>query len=139
MKLNPHLSFNGNCAAAYRYYAQHLGAKILFSLTYGASPLAAQFPAECSDQIMHATLEVGGVVVLGLDNPPGAYQKPDGFCLTLSFDEAGEAERVFQALAANGKVSLPLQQTFWAVRFGMLVDQFGIPWMINCGTPTASH
>lgn len=138
MNLNPHLNFNGQCAVAFKFYEQHLGAKLLFTLTYGASPMAAQFPAECQDQIMHATLEVGGVTVLGSDSPPGFYQPPNGFCMALSFDDPEEAERVFHALAENGKVNMPLQQTFWAQRFGMLIDQFGIPWMVNCGEATPS-
>ncbi len=71
MKLNAHLNFDGQCAAACKFYEQHLGAKTLFSLTYGASPLAEQFPAECHEKIMHVTLEVGGTVVLGCDSPPG--------------------------------------------------------------------
>lgn len=138
MKLNPHLNFDGNCAEAYRFYEQHLGARTLFSITYGASPMAGEFPAEYADKIMHATIEIGDVSVLGADSPPGYYQKPDGFCISLSFDDVAEAERVFNALAENGKVNMPLQQTFWARKFGMLIDQFGIPWMVNCNeaTPT---
>ncbi|MBK9313784.1 MAG: VOC family protein [Acidobacteria bacterium] len=138
MKLNPHLNFNGNCAEAYRFYEQHLGARTLFSITYGASPMAGEFPAEYADKIMHATIEIGDVSVMGADSPPGYYQKPDGFCISLSFDDVAEAERVFNALAENGKVNMPLQQTFWAKKFGMLIDQFGIPWMVNCSeaTPT---
>lgn len=136
MKLNAHLNFNGQCAAAYKFYEQHLGAKTLFSLTYGASPMAAQFPAEYADKIMHATLEIGETMVLGADSPPGHYQTPNGFCLSLSMEDPAEAERVFNALAENGKVNMPLQQTFWAQRFGMLIDQFKIPWMVNCGDPS---
>ena len=136
MKLNAHLNFNGQCAAAYKFYEQHLGAKTLFSLTYGASPMAGEFPADYADKIMHATLEVGGTEVMGADSPPGHYQSPNGFCMSLSMEDPVEAERVFNALAENGKVNMPLQQTFWAKRFGMLIDQFGIPWMINCGDPS---
>ena len=136
MKLHPHLNFNGQCAAAFEFYEQHLGAKRLFSLTYGASPMAGEFPAEYAGKIMHATLEVGGTLVLGSDSPPGFYQPPNGFCVALSMEEPAEAERVFNVLAENGQVNMPLQQTFWAVRFGMLIDQFGIPRMINCGDPS---
>jgi PhnB protein len=138
MKLNPHLNFNGNCAVAYKFYEQHLGAKTLFSITYGASPMAGEFPAEYADKIMHATIEIGDVTVMGADSPPGYYQEPNGFCISLSFDDVAEAERVFNALAENGKVNMPLQQTFWAKKFGMLIDQFGIPWMVNCSEATPS-
>ena len=138
MKLNTHLNFNGNCAEAFKFYEQHLGAKTLFALTYGASPMAGEFPADYADKIMHATLEVGGTEVSGADSPPGHYQQPNGFCVSLSFEDTTEAERVFNALAENGNVTMPVQQTFWALRFGMLTDQFGIPWMVNCGDPTVT-
>ncbi|MEK7833861.1 MAG: VOC family protein [Acidobacteriota bacterium] len=138
MKLNPHLNFNGTCAEAYRFYEQHLGAKTLFSITYGASPMASEFPAEYADKIMHATIQIGDTAVMGADSPPGHYQQPDGFCISLSFDKPDEAERVFNALSENGKVNMPLQQTFWALQFGMLIDQFGIPWMVNCSDPAVA-
>ncbi len=139
MKLNPHLNFNGQCAAAFKFYEQHLGAKPLFTITYGSSPMADQFPAECADQIMHATIEIGEVTVMGSDSPPGYYQQPDGFCVSLSVDDPAEAERIFNALSENGKVNMPLQQTFWALRFGMVTDQFGIPWMVNCSDPNVNN
>lgn len=138
MKLNAHLNFNGQCAAAFAFYEQHLGAKPVFSLTYSASPMADQFPPDYADKIMHATIEIGETLVLGTDSPPGFYEQPNGFCMTLGMEDPAEAERVFNALAENGKVNMPLQQTFWAQRFGMLIDQFGIPWMINCGTQTSA-
>lgn len=139
MKLNPHLNFNGDCAAAYQFYEKHLGAKTLFSITYGDSPMAGEFPAEYAGKIMHATIQIGDVTVLGSDSPPGYYQKPEGFCVSLSFDDVAEAERVFEALSENGKVNMPLQQTFWAKKFGMLIDQFGIPWMVNYSEPTSDN
>ena len=138
MNLNAHLNFNGNCATALQFYEQHLGAKTLFTLTYAASPLAGQFPAECGDKVMHATLEVGGTTVMAADSPPGFYETPKGFCLALSPEDPAEAERVFLALAENGTVTMPLAETFWASSFGMLVDQFGIPWMVNCGKAVAN-
>lgn len=139
MKLNPHLNFNGQCAAAFKFYEQRLGAKPVFSLTYKESPMADQFPAEIGDQIMHATIEIGGVIVMGADSPPGYYVQPNGFCVSLSVDDPAEAERFFNALAENGTVNMPLQQTFWALRFGMVIDQFSIPWMVNCGDPAMTN
>ena len=70
--------------------------------------------------------------MLGSDAPPGRYEEPKGFSVSVQIKDPAEAERIFQALAENGKVQMPIQQTFWAARFGMLMDQFGIPWMINC-------
>lgn len=139
MRLNPHLNFNGQCAAAFKFYEQRLGAKPVFSLTYKESPMADQFPAEIGDQIMHATIEIGGVIVMGADSPPGYYVQPNGFCVSLSVDDPAEAERFFNALAENGTVNMPLQQTFWALRFGMVIDQFSIPWMVNCGDPAMTN
>jgi len=69
---------------------------------------------------------------MGSDAPPGRYEEPKGFSVSVQIKDPAEAERIFQALAENGKVQMPIQQTFWAARFGMLMDQFGIPWMINC-------
>jgi len=139
VKLNPHLNFNGNCAEACQFYEKHLGAKTLFSMNYAGSPMAGEFPAELGDKIMHATLQIGDVTVMVADSPPDYYAKPEGFCISLGFDDAAEAERVFNALAENGTVNMPLQQTFWAKKFGMLTDQFGIPWMVNCGEPTSDN
>ncbi|HMV46672.1 MAG TPA: VOC family protein [Blastocatellia bacterium] len=139
MKLNAHLNFNGNCAEALKFYERHLGAKTTFTITYAASPMAGQFPAEFGDKIMHATIDLGETSVLVSDSPPGFYQQPNGFCVSLSMEDPAEADRVFNALAENGKVNMPLQQTFWAEKFGMLIDQFGIPWMVNCARPTANE
>ncbi len=66
---------------------------------------------------------------------PDQYQKPQGFCVMLNIPSAEEAERIFNALSESGSVQIPLQESFWALRFGMLVDQFGIPWTIDCGKP----
>jgi len=70
---------------------------------------------------------------MGGDAPPERYEKPQGFAVGIHADNAAEAERIFKALAENGRVEMPLQETFWAIRFGMLVDRFGIPWLVNCG------
>ena len=132
MQLHPYLNFNGQCEAALRFYEQTLGAKIITQLTYGDSPLANQVPLDWRHKILHATLHVGDRVLMGCDPPPERYEKPQGFSVTLSIKGPEHAERIFAELSENGTVTLPLQQTFWAVRFGMVTDQFGIPWMINC-------
>lgn len=94
--------------------------------------MAEQTPSEWRNQIMHASLIVGDKVLMGADSPPDRYEEPKGLSVLLGIDDPAEAERVFHALAENGTVQMPIQETFWAVRFGMLVDKFGIPWMINC-------
>jgi PhnB protein len=134
MKLNPHISlaFNGQCEAAFRFYEQCLNGTVAFMLTWGDSPMAADAPPGWDAKIAHATLEIGDAVITGSDVPPDRYEQPKGFEVVLQMDDSVAAERVFQALADKGKIAMPLQETFWASRFGVLVDQFGIPWSINC-------
>ena len=134
MKLVSYLNFGGNCAAAFKYYERVLGGKIEMLMTHGDMPpeAQAQTPPEWKNMIMHARLVARDYVLMGSDAPPDRFEKPQGFSVAIQIDDPKEAERIFVALADNGSVRMPLQQTFWAVRFGMLVDQFGIPWMVNC-------
>lgn len=132
MHLNPHINFKGDCEAAFKFYEQHLGGKIQFLLTYGASPMAKDVAPEWQSKVVHAALNIDGRIITGADNPPSHYQTPQGFSLTIEVKDVAEAERVFAAFAENAKVQMPLQETFWATRFAMLVDRFGIPWMVNC-------
>jgi PhnB protein len=135
MQLNPHLAFSGQCEAAFKFYEKCLGGKITFMMTYGDSPMAEQTQPDRRTKILHATLAMGDHRLTGADVPPESYQKPQGFSVMLNIGAAAEADRIFKALAENGAVQMPVQETFWALRFGMLVDQFGTPWMINCGKP----
>jgi len=134
MKLVSYLNFGGNCAAAFKYYERVLGGKIEMLMTHGDMPpeAQAQTPPEWKNMIMHARLVARDYVLMGSDAPPDRFEKPQGFSVAIQIDDPKEAERIFAALADNGSVRMPLQQTFWAVRFGMLVDKFGIPWMVNC-------
>jgi PhnB protein len=134
MKLHPYLSFNGECQAAFKFYEHCLGGKIEMMTTYGNSPMAAQTPPDRLDRIMHVTLNMGDMVLMGAD-VPDSYEKPQGFSVSLVFDDPAEAERIFNALATNGTVQMPIQETFWSPKFGMLIDRFGTPWMINCDPP----
>jgi PhnB protein len=138
MQLNPHLIFDGQCEAAFKFYQKCLGGKIVLMMRNGDSPMAGQLPRKVHKRIMHATFHVGGAVLTGGDAPPGRYQKPQGFSVLLHLSDAKQADRIFKALARKGTVEMPLQETFWALRFGMLVDRFGTPWMINCGKPSPS-
>ena len=131
MDIIPYLNFNGNCAEAFKFYEQALSGKILFSMTWGEMPGAEQFPAETHSRIMHINLKVGEQSLMGADAPPDRYQEPTGMNVSVHLKDKAEAERVFNALADGGKVSMPFQQTFWSSGFGMCVDQFGIPWMVN--------
>jgi PhnB protein len=139
MKLNPYLMFNGQCKTAFQFYEQCLGGKITAMMTYAESPdtsMTEQLPSEWRDQIMHVGLMIGDQELMGSDSLPEYHEDPQGFSVSINLSDPAEAERIFQALADKGTVRMPLQQTFWANRFGMLVDQFGIPWMINCDQET---
>ncbi|MEG4143884.1 VOC family protein [Microcoleus sp. Pol7_B1] len=131
MQLNTYLFFDGECEAAFKFYEECLGGKIDEMMTYGDAPMSEEIPSEQRDRIMHANLTVGGMVLMGSDTPPDGFKKPQGFSVNLQFDDLVEAERIFQKLAENGMVKMPFQETFWSTRFGMLVDRFGTPWMIN--------
>ena len=135
MQVNPYLAFDGTCAKAFKFYEQALGGKILMMMTVGESPMAAQATPETKNQIMHAALQVGGVTVMGADAPSGMFSKPQGFSVSLGIDDEAEAERVFTNLSVGATIKMPLQETFWAKKFGMLIDKFGIPWMVNCAKP----
>lgn len=135
MQLIPALTFNGQCEAAFKFYEQCLGGKIQTMMTWGESPMADKMPSEWSAKIIHATLIVGETTLMGSDGPPDSYEKPRGFSVTIQIDEPADAERIFRELSEGGTVGMPLQQTFWAARFGMCVDRFGVPWMINSGQP----
>lgn len=131
MTLNPHISFGGQCEAAFNFYERCLGGKILTMLRWGSSPMAKEVPPEWHEKICHATLSVGANVLAGADVLAEQYERPSGFQVLLGIDDPEDAERIFHALADNGTVRMPMQETFWSARFGVLVDQFGVPWEIN--------
>jgi PhnB protein len=132
MQLNTYLTFNGQCEAAFKFYEKVLGGKIEAMMPHEGTPMAEHVPPEWRSKIMHASLSVGDKRLMGSDATPDRHEAMKGFSVMLGIDDPGEAERVFHALAENGSVQMPIQKTFWAARFGMLVDQFGTPWMINC-------
>ncbi|HEV2960601.1 MAG TPA: VOC family protein [Candidatus Angelobacter sp.] len=135
MQLYPNLTFNGQCEAAFKFYEKCLHGKTIFMMTYENTPMDLQAPSDWGKKISHATFAVGDYMFSGSDALPGQYLKPQGFALQFNLSNPAEAERIFKALAENGTVQMPLQQTFWALSFGVLVDQFGIPWVINCEKP----
>ena len=138
MQLNPYLVFNGQCEAAFKFYEKALGGKIEAIMTHGESPMSQQVPPEWRNKVMHARMVVDGQVLMGSDAPPDHYEGTKGFSLAIGLKAPAHAERIFNELSQDGTVQMPLQQTFWAVRFGMLVDRFGIPWMVNCEAASAS-
>jgi PhnB protein len=132
MQLNAYLWFNGNCEEAFQFYAKCLGGKIEAMMPHAGSPMEKHVPSEWRNKILHARLTVGDQMLMGSDSPPDKHSPTEGFAVSVINNDPAEAERLFHALEEGGKVEMPLQQTYWAARFGMLVDRFGIPWMINC-------
>ena len=132
MQMNPYLSFSGQCEAAFTCYERCFGGQLGAIFRYAGSPMASQVPEDWQDKVMHGSLTVGGQVLMGGDVVPAAYEAPKGFSLSLQITSTSEAERIFHELAKEGRVTVPLEKTFWAARFGMVVDRFGIPWLINC-------
>jgi PhnB protein len=131
MQVTPYLNFNGDCEAAFRFYQRVLGGKIEAMLTHGESPIAGEVPPHWHSRILHARLVIGDTVLMASDSPPEMYQRPQGLFVSIGVHDASDAERIFHALSEGGSVTMPIGKTFWAERFGMLVDRFGIPWMIN--------
>lgn len=132
MQLNTYVHYKGDCDAAFKFYEQVLGARIEMRQTYGDSPAGAQTPADMKDRIIHARIRIGDTILMGSDAPAERYSPPAGFSLTLGLKTIEEAEKTFAALSAGGQVHMPLMESFFAHRFGMLADKFGMPWMIIC-------
>lgn len=135
MNLNPYLTFKGDCAEAFKFYEQVLGGKIRFMMTYSETPSGTPKPPGMEQKIMHVSMTVGDDVLMGNDAPPQFATTPAGFAVSINVKTAEEAERIFAGLAEGGTVKMPLGETFWAQRFGMFIDKFGIPWMINAEKP----
>ena len=132
MQSSAYLIFDGRCEEAFKFYQQVLGGKLEAMVSSVGTPIEQQVPPERRNKILHARLNLGESVIMGMDAPPDRYQQPKGFFVSLGTRSVAEAERTFGALAESGRVEMPLQQTFWATRFAMFVDRFGTPWMINC-------
>lgn len=132
MQINAYLVFDGNCEEAFRFYAACLHAELPMLQRFGDTQGCEGMPASQKDKIMHVRLQKGDAVLMASDNHPDhPYDGVKGCSVALSVDEAEEADRIFNELSQGGTVMMPMQETFWAKRFGMLTDRFGVPWMIN--------
>jgi PhnB protein len=131
-QLDPYLFFDGNCAEAMRFYERTLGGKIEMMMTHAESPMAEQASPGNADRIMHASLDIDGRRLMASDAMAGEpYEGMKNFSLSLLYPTVADARRVFDALAAGGRVTMPMEKTFWADAFGMLVDRFGTSWMVS--------
>jgi PhnB protein len=135
MDLNTYLMFDGTCETAFKFYEKVLGGKIVAMMTYAEMPGDTEMSKDSKNRIMHARLQIGDNVLMASDCPPGRFEAAKGFNVSINIKDPAEADRLFAALSVKGTINMPIQETFWATRFGMLVDQFGTPWMINCEKP----
>jgi PhnB protein len=132
MQVNPYLFYDGNCEAAFKYYEKVLGARIEAMMTWADAPPEMAAAPDLRDKVMHARLTIDGEVIMAGDAPPAHVKKPEGFAVSLQVEDPADAERRFNALADGGSVTMPFSKTFFSNGFGMCIDQFGIPWMVNC-------
>jgi PhnB protein len=132
MQINSYLFYDGNCEAAFKFYEKALGAKIEMLLRNEEAPESMPSPPERKNKIMHAKISIGGQVLMASDAPPDRFHKQQGFAVSLTFGDPVEAERKFKALSEGGSMNMPFGKTFFSKGFGMCVDRFGIPWMVNC-------
>lgn len=128
-----YLGFDGNCADAMRFYEKALGGKLEVLMSGAESPMADQMPKEFAHRILHARLALpGGGLLYAGDAPANVpYEGIKGVSITVDYASVAEAEKVFNALAAGGQITMPMQAAFWAKRWGMLIDKFGTPWIVN--------
>lgn len=140
MNLVSYLFFKDNAEEAFDFYARALGGKVTMKVTVGDMPGNETLPAEARDLVAHVRLEVGDAVLMGSDwcgPTPEPYPGIHGNAVSLTVEQPGEAERVFKALGEGSQVTMPIAETSWALRFGMLTDRFGAKWMVNCNRPVA--
>jgi PhnB protein len=135
--LNPYLFYSGNCEAAFKYYEKVLGAKIEMMLRSDEAPESMPPQPGFEKKIMHGRMSINGNVLMASDAPPNHFHKPQGFAVSLTVADPIEAEHKFKALCEGGSVNMPFGKTFFSQGFGMGIDQFGIPWMVNC--PLEGH
>jgi PhnB protein len=135
--LNPYLFYSGNCEAAFKYYEKVLGGKIEVMLRSEEAPESMPPTPGMEKKIMHGRMVIDGNVLMASDAPPQHFHKPQGFAVSLTVADPAEAERKFNALCEGGTVNMPFGKTFFSKGFGMCLDQFGIPWMVN--SPLEGH
>lgn len=134
--MQPYLTFDGNAAAALDFYCRCLGGQRTFSMTFADSPMAKDLPAAAQQRLMHGNMSARGFQLMASDTMPGQpFDGHKGFSLSVNSNDVAEGERLFKALSEGGQVTMPYGPTFWAAGFGMLVDQFGVPWMVNVEVP----
>jgi PhnB protein len=132
MQVNPYLHYNGNCEEALNFYVKAIGAKIDVIMHVEGSPAAEQMPPSMAKKVLHGQISVDGEVIMASDAPPDYFEKMQGMSVCLQIQDPADGAKVFAALSEGGTIKMPFGPTFWSKGFGMCVDKFGAPWMINC-------
>ena len=139
LEVKPYIAFKGTCEQAINFYKEKLGAEILFMSRYGESPMAGKGPDE---KIMHCSIKIGDSVIMACDNV-FEDQSPttvgNNITLSIGTNDVEQADNLFLNLSEGANIVMPMQETFWAQKFGMLTDKFGINWMFNCDKPESDH
>ena len=135
MKTNLHLGFTGNCDAAFAFYETVFGSKRPMTMKYSDAPAGTPHPAGTENLVMHTSLEIGSITLMGADAPPGRGKPFSGFDISLDDPDEAEITRLFAALSEGGSVMMPLAPTFWTPLFGMCTDKFGVNWMLSIPGP----
>lgn len=139
MRLNTYLNYGGNCAEAFKFYEEHLGAKIGMMMKHGDMPDPSKVMPEWKDAVLHATITIGETLIMASDVPPDRWKPMRSAYLALNVASDADAERLFALLAQGGEVFMPLQETFFASRFAQLRDKFGTSWMLIHERPMGSR
>ena len=130
MQVQSYLMFHGRCEEAIEFYKKALGAKVEMMMRFKEAPEPGMNPPEAGDKIMHSALRIGESMVLASDGRCTGKPSFQGFALSLTAVDEAEAGRFFNALADGGQVQMPLTETFFSPRFGMVADRFGVTWMV---------
>jgi PhnB protein len=130
MKVEPYVNYGGNCAEAFRFYEEHLGGKILMSMTFDEMPGGSSVQPGSEKLVMYAAMRIGESVLMGNDVEPERYGAMRSAYLSLTVDSTEEAERIYKVLVEGGEIFMAMVETFFAHRFAMLRDRFGASWMV---------
>jgi PhnB protein len=132
---NTYLNFNGNCEEAFKTYEKILGGKIIALMKARGTPMEAHCEPDFIDKAMHVRMSLGSAIIMGSDSPHDYFRTPQDFSINIGVEDPVEADRIYAALAEGGTQTMAITETFWALRFGMCIDRFGTPWMVNCEKP----
>jgi PhnB protein len=135
MKTDLHLVFPGKCREAFAFYEKTFNTKVSFCMTFGEAPEGSPVPPNAKDLIMHTSMPLGSITLMGCDDPSGHGAALGGFQISITDDNSDEVGRIFEELKAGGSVQMPLGKTFWSPLFGMCTDKFGVGWMVSVPGP----